>query len=556
MQKYFFYTILVLNLLVSCECKDMHLRRLPEEKVFTFKGILEAPKEVLYLKEDTSSLIKLRLTSEDEAAKNIKFKLKSWKVEGEQQGELEVPTLKLGENVLTYTPKQPGKHVLNIKVAIEGEEDSEQTFQCTIQISDADYRIRGTADATGRLTIQIEYAPEALQGEQWQITETAWSQGLQGNIAHDTQGLTHGDNHLKVDLSHIDLEEAPTLHLTIKGPDQKESPLIIDLTEACREQLMVDLVAIGAEAKQQRNDSKVTREQEIDDTEAAKRDNWSKLETLLAQLRIFQEQYQKDIETARDSSCFLDSAQLKIQLVDNLRYNTELKEEIKELDINIYVLKKGSLGPEELLFAALKHRDDETINTCLNGNIDVRAVDDEGATLLHQAVRAHNVGATRRLIEEKHADVNAVAMEGQTALCFAVRGNNIAMVRLLYDAGGDLSIKTVKGTSLVQFAAKGRSPEVLEFLIEKFREKRLDLGGSDSKGNTALHYLAKVSKKEYKQEKDWKSWLATVEIRKKMLKLLLDCNEINPSQKDHKERGAFSYATGSLQEYWESLIKK
>lgn len=108
-------------------------------------------------------------------------------------------TLKLGENVLKYTPKQPGTHVLTIKVAIEGEEDSEQTFQCTIQISDADYKIRGTADATGELTIQIKDAPQALRGEQWHITETAWSQGLQGNIAHDTQGLTHGDNKLKVE---------------------------------------------------------------------------------------------------------------------------------------------------------------------------------------------------------------------------------------------------------------------------------------------------------------------------------------------------------------------
>lgn len=420
MKKYCFYTVLALNLVVSCECKNMRLRQLPEEKVITFKGTLEAPKEVLYLGENTSSPIKLRLTSEDEAAKNVKLKLISCKVAGGQEGKLEVPTLKLGENVLKYTPKQPGTHVLTIKVAIEGEEDSEQTFQCTIQIRDADYKIRGTADATGKLTIQIEDAPQALRGEQWHITETAWSQGLQGNIAHDTQGLTHGDNNLKVALNHIDLEGAPVLHLKIKGPDQKEAPLIIDLTEACIEQLMVDLATRGTEAEQWCNNSQVTREQKIDDTEAAKSDKCSKLQTLVAQLKIFQEQYQKNIESARESLDFVDSAQLKIQLLDNEKYNEKLKEEIKALDSNIYVLKKGSLGPEKLLFEALKHRDDETINTCLNGNIDVRAVDDEGKTLLHQAVLANNVEATRKLIE-KRADVNAVAMQGQTALCFSWR---------------------------------------------------------------------------------------------------------------------------------------
>lgn len=107
---------------------------------------------------------------------------------------------------------------------------------------------------------------------------------------------------------------------------------------------------------------------------------------------------------------------------------------------------------------------------------------------------------------------------------------------------------------MLQFAATARSPEVLEFLIKKFREKRLDLGSSDFKGNTALHYLAKTSRKECNRMKDVASWLATVEIQKKMLKLLLDCSEINPSQKDHKGKGAFSRAPWSLQEYWESLI--
>ena len=356
-------------------------------------------------------------------------------------------------------------------------------------------------------------------------------------------------------MQHIDLEEAPALHLTIKGPDQKEAPLIIDLTEACIEQLRVDLASRGTQAEQWCNDSQRTRAQEIDDTEATKSDKCSKLQTLLAQLKIFQEQYQKDIERARKSLDFVDSTQLKIQLLDNEQYNEKLKEEIKALDINIYVLKKGSLGPEKLLFEALKHRDDQTINTCLNGNIDVRAVDDEGQTLLHLAVRAHNLEVTRKLIE-KQADVNAVAMQGQTALCFAVRGNNIEMVKLLYDAGGDLSIKSVESTSLVQFAAKARSPEVLEFLIKKFREKRLDVGSSDLEGNTALHYLAKTCRKECSRMQDVQSWLATVEIRKKMLKLLLDCNEINPSQEDHRGQVAFRYAPGSLQEYWQSLYKR
>lgn len=245
---------------------------------------------------------------------------------------------------------------------------------------------------------------------------------------------------------------------------------------------------------------------------------------------------------------------MKIQLLDNERYNEALKEAIKALDINIYVLKKGSLGPEAMLFEALKYGDDETIHTCLNGNIDVRVLDDRGKTLLHQAVLVNNVEATSKLIE-KRADVNAVALKGQTALCFAARGNDIEMVKLLCASGGDLSVKSVDGISLLQFAATARSPEVLAFLIEKFREKGLDLGSSDLEGNTALHYLAKTSKIEGRQMAN-SAWLATVEIQKKMLKLLLDCNEIDTSQKDHRGRVAFRYAPWPLSEYWESLYKR
>ncbi len=551
MKKYCFYTVLALHLLVSCQCKDMKLRQLPEERVITFKGTLEVSKEVPYLGENTSIPIKLRLTAEDEAAKNAKFNVLSCKVAGEEQGKLEVSTLQLGENVLKYTPKQPGTHVLTIKVAIEGEEGSEQTFQCTIQISNAAYTIRGRADKEGKLTIQIEDVPAALHGGQWHITETNWSRGLQGNIAY--AGLTHGDNHLQVVLNHIDLEAAPALHLTIKGPDEHEAPLIIDLKEACIAQLMSDLTNSSTEAKQWCKDSQVTRAQEIDDTEAAKRDKCSKLETLVAQLRIFQAQYQKNIKSAWNSLDVVESASLKIQLLDNERYNEALEEEIKALDINTYTLKKGSLNPEALLFEALKHRDHKTINTCLNGNIDVRAVDDRGKTLLHQAVLANNVEATSKLIE-KRADVNAVALKGQTALCFAARGNNIEMVKLLYDAGGDLSVKSVDGISLLQFAATARSPEVLAFLIEKFREKGLDLGSSDLEGNTALHYLAKTCRIECSQREDRE---VKEEIQKKMLKLLLDCNEIDTSQKDRKRgKAAFRYAPWPLCEYWESLYKR
>lgn len=307
MKKYCFYIVLALNLVVSCQCKDMRLRQLPEERVITFKGTLEVPKEVRYLGKNTSIPIKLRLTSEDEAAKNLQFQLVSWKVANGKKGILHVSSLQLGDNILSYTPKEPGTHELTIKVAIEGEEDSVQTFQCTIEATQADWKVEGAVDATGELTIQIADVPAALRGERWHITETAWSKGLQGNIVHDPPGLTHGDNNLQVALHHIDLEAAPALHLTIKGPDEQEVPLIIDLTEACIAQLMADLANRGTEAEQWCNDSQVTRGQEIDDTEAAKSDKCSKLETLLAQLRVFQAQYQKNIKSAWESLAFVDN---------------------------------------------------------------------------------------------------------------------------------------------------------------------------------------------------------------------------------------------------------
>jgi len=837
MPKAILYSLIFLMLVVSCECKDMKMRELPEEKEITFTGEVASPEaKKPYIPGDKRE-IKLHLGSNDEEAKDAKFKIVSWEVTNGKKGTLDVSSLQLGDNTLSYTPQEPGKHELTIKVAIEGEEENAQILHYTLEAEEANWQITGQAEGGGNITLTITDAPQEWHEKPWHITSLRWSCGLSGRIENIPTSLAYGTNNLQLTLGQVALAESPWVRLTIQGPDSTDREITTDLREECIEKLKealseeelqairehneavrqqehtyqgnyagtaradaqrelgalydtttrlqaetttqlehfvnnlgvlrnqnasgltaldakrtdlqrelaalassihilhpmvtrlresntgpIDPFGVLHEALQQRNyeetsmalhlespwlevnkeddqgktllhlaieqgnvplsrtliqkgaevnvrdfsgktpiqyaidkndqaaitllrtsgadpdlppdwqlqgsydessrqlvlsinnaserpqrerrqqeqwritnvtwshgirgqidpnlvlhhgqnripltvevatlteqpslqilvqgpdnayqataldlrgacvtqltkkffsenieaeqwinNSQAVLGEDIEDTETARSDMCTTLATLLHQVTTFQKEYRKDLKKAEKSLNILNDTKLDIQLSNSIGSCEKLENTIKTLDQKIYVLKKGSIDSEALLFGALQNMDSETINTCLNSNIDVRAVDSQGKTLLHQAVLVNNVEAAKKLIE-KGADVNAVAMQEQTALCFAARSNNIEMVKLLCASHGDLGIKSFRGTSLLQFAATGRSPEVLAFLIEKFREKRLDLGSSDLKGNTALHYLAKNTRKECSRMKDGPSWLKTLEIQKK-----------------------------------------
>lgn len=79
------------------------------------------PKKKPYIP-DQSRDIQLRLTSKYEKAKDARFKIVACELANGSKVGLDYASLHLGEDVLKYTPTQPGTRALTIKVEVEGGE--------------------------------------------------------------------------------------------------------------------------------------------------------------------------------------------------------------------------------------------------------------------------------------------------------------------------------------------------------------------------------------------------------------------------------------------------
>ena len=124
---------------------------------------------------------------------------------------------------------------MTIKVAVEGQRDSEQTFQCSIEAPAANWQVEGRADSNGNIALEIKNVPSELQGAQWRITETTWSGGLDGYIATPLIDpvLNYGNNSLRLAVEMTALTEAPTLQVLIQGPDNTIQSIAINLSKLC-----------------------------------------------------------------------------------------------------------------------------------------------------------------------------------------------------------------------------------------------------------------------------------------------------------------------------------
>jgi ankyrin repeat protein len=64
-------------------------------------------------------------------------------------------------------------------------------------------------------------------------------------------------------------------------------------------------------------------------------------------------------------------------------------------------------------------------------------------------------------------DWNAIATNGGTPLLLAVEQNCLPAVRLLVEAGADLSVKNQRGATALEYARRRRLKEIVEFLESK-----------------------------------------------------------------------------------------
>lgn len=135
-----------------------------------------------------------------------------------------------------------------------------------------------------------------------------------------------------------------------------------------------------------------------------------------------------------------------------------------------------------------------TLRFILIYGTDVKAVDEEGLTLLHRAAYNENIGVTKFLIS-KGADVNAKDNFGQTPLHRATSVNpNIEILKFLISEGADVNAKDDNGWTPLHKAvtlgtySKNLTIEICKLLISK----GADVNTKDNFGQTPLHSVAKL----------------------------------------------------------------
>ena len=140
------------------------------------------------------------------------------------------------------------------------------------------------------------------------------------------------------------------------------------------------------------------------------------------------------------------------------------------------------LAAAENIFAAAEVGDLEAIRKHLEGGVDVDAVNKQGYTALHMAVRRGQKDAVALLLE-KDANVNA-ERKGKTPLEFA--GKNEEIAALLREKGGKTSKEIKAAGSIFEAAQNGLVDAVKTHLAAG-----VDVNGKNKGGYTALHLAAK-----------------------------------------------------------------
>ena len=122
---------------------------------------------------------------------------------------------------------------------------------------------------------------------------------------------------------------------------------------------------------------------------------------------------------------------------------------------------------------------------CAEYGKDVKATDEEGRTLLHQAVDLGNFAVVKYLVSQG-ADVRARNARGDTLLHLASQKKSVEVVKFLVSQGADIRARSVLGSLPIHDAAGNGSVEVIEFLISQ----GTDIRAKDMLGETPIHKAA------------------------------------------------------------------
>ncbi len=159
----------------------------------------------------------------------------------------------------------------------------------------------------------------------------------------------------------------------------------------------------------------------------------------------------------------------EIDIVEAIRRDDYIgiKKAIKAgADLEQIVENELNENEESLLFYALHHKCDfETIKLLIESGVDIARCDEEGVSLLDEAIVTGDLELVRYLVEEKAMDVNMTRRKsGFTPLMQAASYGYTEIVQFLLDKGADIEARDSSNLNVIEYTKKLQRKNMQKFL--------------------------------------------------------------------------------------------
>ena len=134
-----------------------------------------------------------------------------------------------------------------------------------------------------------------------------------------------------------------------------------------------------------------------------------------------------------------------------------IKQAIKKgLDLEQIVENELNENEESLLFFALHHKCSfDTIKLLIDSGADIRRCDEQGVSLLDEAIVTGSLELVKYLVEEKQMDVNQTKRKsGFTPLMQAASYGYTDIVDFLLEKGADIHARDNSGLNVLEYTKK------------------------------------------------------------------------------------------------------
>ena len=133
----------------------------------------------------------------------------------------------------------------------------------------------------------------------------------------------------------------------------------------------------------------------------------------------------------------------------------------------------------------------------IDRGVDLFMKDAQGWTAMHYAAAVGNFVALGLFLDAEKGLLNLPALNGETPLYLAVQKNHLPCVKMLLEAGADLSIKPMHGWNVLMSAIHNGHEEMALFLV---KTGKIDLQASWREEKTALHFAIEMQMEKLLKE--------------------------------------------------------